>query len=94
MIAVLKQRALHRSKILEGQLRGIQKMIENDEYCMDILAQTLAVQKSLSSLNKLLLENHMRTHIAHDFAAADETRQQHAIDELLKLYELNNVRGK
>jgi CsoR family transcriptional regulator, copper-sensing transcriptional repressor len=42
MITVLKKRALHRAKILEGQMRGVQKMIENEDYCMDIITQSLA----------------------------------------------------
>src|SRR6188768_2776937 len=44
MIADLKKRALHRSKILEGQMRGLEKMIENEDYCMDIITQSLAIQ--------------------------------------------------
>ena len=94
MIKDLKQRALHRSKIIEGQIKGLQKMIENDEYCMDILNQNLAIQKSLASLNKLVLENHVRTHIKSGLQSTSEKEQETAIDELLLLYELNNIRGK
>lgn len=90
----LKQRALHRTKILEGQIRGVRKMIENEEYCMDILTQNLAIQKSLGSLNKLVLENHISTHITDMLASGKENEQAHALDELLKLYELHNIRGK
>lgn len=94
MIADLKRRALHRTKILQGQLKGIEKMIENEEYCMDIITQSLAIQKSLSSLNKLILENHLRTHITDKFASADDDLHAEAVKELLGLYELTNVRGK
>jgi len=90
----LKKRALHRTKILEGQMRGVQKMIENEEYCMDILTQSLAIQKSISSLNKLILENHIRTHITEGLGSDSEKAQQQALEELLGLYELSNVRGK
>ena len=93
MIDELKKRALHRSRILEGQMRGLEKMIENEDYCMDIITQSLAIQKSLRSLNKLLVENHLRTHVSDMFAAGGE-QQQMAVDELLKVYELNNVRGE
>jgi len=89
MIADIKKRALHRSKILEGQMRGLEKMIENEEYCMDIITQSLSIQKSLRSLNKLLVENHLRTHVSDMFAAGGE-QQQLAIDELLKVYEIKN----
>lgn len=94
MIPELKQRALHRTKILEGQMRGVQKMIENEDYCMDILTQSLAIQKSLSSLNKLVLENHITTHITDMIASGKEKEQTIALEELMKLYELNNIRAK
>ena len=90
----IKQRSLHRAKILEGQMRGVQKMIENEDYCMDILTQNLAIQKSLSSLNKLILENHIKTHITDMLTSGQESEQLKVAEELLKLYELNNVRGK
>ena len=69
-------------------------MIENDEYCMDILTQSLALQKSLASLDKLVLENHMRTHIADMLASGDETQQDKALNELLELYKLHNIKGR
>lgn len=69
-------------------------MIEKEDYCMDILTQSLAIQKSLSSLNKLLLENHIRTHIRKNFNSGSNQTKSKTIDELLDLYELSNVRSK
>lgn len=94
MIVDIKRRALHRTKILQGQLKGIEKMIENEDYCMDIITQTLAIQKSLSSLNKLIVENHLKTHVTDNLSSADESKQAETITELLGLYELTHVRGK
>lgn len=94
MIADIKKQVIHRSKIIEGQFKGLQKMIDNEAYCMDILTQGLAIQKSLASLNKLVLENHLRTHVAEMFEAGDAKSQEKAVAELLSLYELNNVRSK
>lgn len=88
-----KQRATHRSKIIDGQLKGLQKMIDEDAYCMDILTQSLAIQKSLASLSKLVLENHIATHIQAMMASSDEAQRQKAVDELAQLYELNNIRS-
>lgn len=92
MIADLKKRAIHRSRILQGQMKGLEKMIEKEEYCVDILTQILAVQRSLGSLNKLMLENHLRTHVKEQMQDAHES--EHLIDELLGLYELNNIKSK
>ena len=94
MINDIKRRALHRTKIIQGQMKGLDKMIENEEYCMDIITQSLAIQKSLASLNKLMLENHLRTHVNHMLASGNDTQESQAIEELLSLYELNNIRGK
>ncbi|MGV8969253.1 MAG: metal-sensitive transcriptional regulator [Microbacteriaceae bacterium] len=92
MIEDIKKRALHRTRILEGQMRGLEKMIEAEEYCMDIITQSLSIQKSLRSLNKLLVENHLRTHVTDMFAEGGDA-QQRAVAELLKVYELNNNRA-
>jgi CsoR family transcriptional regulator, copper-sensing transcriptional repressor len=69
--------------------RGLEKMIESEEYCIDIITQSLAIQKSLRSLNKLLVENHLRTHVSDMFASGGEQKQQ-AVDELLRVYEIGN----
>ncbi|MFZ1812063.1 MAG: metal-sensitive transcriptional regulator [Candidatus Saccharimonadales bacterium] len=90
----IKKRASHRTKIIEGQIKGLQKMIDNEQYCMDILTQSLAIQKSLASLNKLIVENHLTTHITEMLSSGEEKEQTKAIEELLNLYELNNVRSK
>jgi len=92
VIADIKKRALHRARILEGQLRGVEKMIENEDYCVDILTQSLAIQKSLGSLNKLLVENHLKTHVSEMFEEGGSARDE-AIAELLKVYELSNNRS-
>ena len=88
MIADIKKRALHRSRILEGQMRGLEKMIESEDYCMDIITQSLAIQRSLESLNRLLLENHLRTHVTHMFDEGGEERDK-AVVELLKAFDFD-----
>lgn len=69
-------------------------MIDDDAYCMDILTQSLAIQKSLASLSKLILEQHISTHIQDMMTSGDANQNDKALRELLQLYELNNVRGK
>lgn len=93
MITDIQKRAVHRSRIIEGQFKGLQKMIDNEAYCMDILTQSLAIQKSLASLNKLVLENHLRTHVTEMISQGGDKMKQNAVEELLSLYELNNIRS-
>lgn len=75
-------------------MRGLQKMIDEEKYCMDILTQSLAIQKSLGSLNKLILENHVRTHIKDSLSSGVAEDQEKSVEELLSLYELTNIRSK
>ena len=92
MRADIKKRALHRAKILEGQIRGLEKMIQAEGYCMDIITQSLAVQKSLGSLNKLLVENHLTTHVSHMLHSKDKQENAKAVDEMLKIFEITQNR--
>jgi DNA-binding FrmR family transcriptional regulator len=85
----IKKRAKHRTAIIEGQVRGLSKMIENDEYCMDIIGQSRAIQKALDSLNKLMLENHLRTHVTQMFEHGGDERDQ-AVAELLKAFDFDS----
>lgn len=57
---------VHRLNRVEGQIRGIKKMIENDAYCTDILTQVAAANAALNSFSKVLLENHIRSCVVED----------------------------
>ena len=57
---------LNRLSRIEGQIRGIKKMVENDAYCTDILVPVYAANAALNSFNKVLLSNHIRTCVAED----------------------------
>ena len=63
---------------IEGQVRGVKSMVEDERYCVDILTQVSAVQAALNAFNKKLLENHIHTCVIHDIREGDET----AVDEL------------
>ena len=84
----LKNRAIHRAKIIKGQMEGLTKAIEGEEYCPVLLGQSLAIQRSLKSLDAFLLENHLRTHVKHQMQSKGEDEK--AIQELIKVYTLSN----
>ena len=70
---------MNRLSRIEGQVRGVKNMLENDAYCPDILIQVSAIQSALNSFNKVLLANHIKTCVADDIRnGKDDT-----IDELL-----------
>lgn len=84
----LKKRAIHRAKIIRGQLDGLVKAIDKELYCPQLLEQSLSIQRSLKSLDALLLENHLRTHVKHQMRQKGE--EERAIAELIKIYTLSN----
>ena len=70
---------INRLSRIEGQVRGIRKMVESGSYCPDILVQVSAVNAALNSFNKVLLANHIRTCVAEDIREGKEE----TIDELV-----------
>lgn len=72
---------MNRLKRIEGQVRGIEKMVEKGAYCTDILTQVSAVNKALNSFNKVLLANHVRTCVAENIRNGNDE----IIDELVSL---------
>ncbi|MBI4250247.1 metal-sensitive transcriptional regulator [Candidatus Uhrbacteria bacterium] len=84
----LKKRALHRAKIIRGQLDGLIKAIEKEVYCPELLAQSRAIQRSLKSLDAFLLENHLCSHVKQQLR--DVKNESKAIRELIRIYTLSN----
>ncbi len=77
--------AIKQLKRVEGQVRGLQKMIEDDKYCIDIITQTSAVKNSLSSVEDLLMENHLCHCVSHQMSTGQIEK---AKSEVLKVYKL------
>lgn len=82
----IKEQAQKRINIIKGQLDGLQRMIESDEYCIDLLNQSLAIQNSLRSLDSLLFERHLTTHVAHQL----KNEEEKAVNELVTLFKRVN----
>ena len=73
------KKLIHRLNRIEGQIRGIKGMVENNAYCPDILIQSAAVNAAINAFNKELLSNHIRTCVADDI----RNGKDEAIDELV-----------
>lgn len=84
----LKNRALHRAKIIRGQLDGLVKAIEEEKYCIDLITQSRSIQLSLKSMDRVLLANHLQGHVKH--MLNDKKQEAKAIKELIDLYALSN----
>ena len=78
----IQERILHRLKIAQGHLKKVINMVEDDEYCIDVIHQSQAVQRALEESDSLVLENHLKT-CASD--AIKSGRQEEAIKELMNV---------
>ncbi len=76
---------MRRLKILEGQVRGLQQLVANKTYCIDIITQSSAIKQGLSNIEDLLLAQHL-SHCVVKQIKRGETKQ--AVDEVLKVYKL------
>nr|WP_206081540.1 metal-sensing transcriptional repressor [Megasphaera sp. SW808] len=73
------KRLISRLNRIEGQVRGIKRMVETDRYCIDILMQVTAIQSALNSFNKELLGQHIKTCVVHDIREGKDD----VVDELV-----------
>lgn len=81
----IKKKTLRRLKILEGQVRGLQRMVEKEVYCIDIITQSSAAKEALSGIEDLILENHLSTHVLHQMQHGESHKSTEEIMEIYKL---------
>jgi len=87
-----KAKAIGRLRRIEGQVQGLQRMIDGDAYCVDILLQVAAVQGALEQVEKLLLGRHIESCVSDAFRSGSKGERQRKIDELLEV--VARFRGK
>lgn len=80
-----KSDVMKRLNYIEGHLGGIRKMVEEDQYCVDILRQTYAVRKAIEKLEALMLEQHLHHCVPEGIKEGRETQ---VVEELVQLYNL------
>jgi len=87
-----KAKVLGRLRRIEGQVQGLQRMVDNEAYCVDILMQVAAVQGALEQVEKLLLGRHIESCVADAMRSGSRGERQQKIDELLDVFA--RFRGK
>jgi DNA-binding FrmR family transcriptional regulator len=80
-----KEQLIRRLKIIEGQIRGLQNMIEKDIYCIDVITQTSAVKQGLSNIEDKLMEGHLSCCLVNQIKKGQTEK---ATKEMLKVYQL------
>lgn len=82
----VKKKANNRVKRIGGQVEGIQRMIENDRYCVDILLQVAAARAALDQLGKQILSAHIETCVAEAFASSNRRERETKMRELMEVF--------
>lgn len=78
---------INRLKSIEGHVRGIERMVVNGEYCVDIVNQILAVQRALEKVNALVLERHLHTCVTTAIRGDNPDERERVIDEIMSVFE-------
>jgi DNA-binding FrmR family transcriptional regulator len=84
-----KDKVEARLKRVAGQVSGIQRMIEEDRYCVDVLMQISAARAALAKVSKMLLESHIQTCVTGAFESHDADDRAAKIEELVRVFEKN-----
>lgn len=82
--------SIQRLKIIEGHIRGIQRMLENDEYCIDIIRQIQAVGAALNKISANLLDGHLNTCMLNAIQSNDSTEQKKVLSEITEVFSTAN----
>lgn len=81
-----KAKALGRLRRIEGQVQGIQRMVEEDKYCVDVLLQLTAVQGAVEQVQKLILGQHIESCVTDAIRSGNSRDRQKKMDELLEVF--------
>ncbi len=78
---------LNRLKSIEGHVRGIERMVENGDYCIDIANQILAVQRALQKVNSMILDRHLHTCVTTAIRSDDPDERERVIGEIMGVFD-------
>ena len=85
------KKILNRLKSIEGHVRGVERMVENGDYCIDIVNQVLAIERALQKVNGMLLDRHLHTCVTTAIRGNNPDERERVIDEIMSVF---NTIGK
>lgn len=80
-----EQDVLQRLRRIEGQVRGLQRMVDEDRYCGDVLHQITSVQRALRAVGEVITRNHLETCVTEAIRSGDREAAEHSYDEIMNL---------
>ncbi|MCO6449939.1 MAG: metal-sensitive transcriptional regulator [Caldilineales bacterium] len=94
MQADVKKDVSNRLRSVEGHVRGIERMVEDDVYCIDVMKQIKAVQNALERVNSLILANHLNTCVTTAIRSDDERERERVIGEITQVFDATGKLGR
>jgi len=82
--------AIHRLKSVAGHVNGIVRMLEEDRYCIDVIAQIQATQTALSRVSEGILDAHLRTCVTQAIQGDDQQEREHMLNEVIEVFRTSN----
>jgi len=87
MDSATKKQVINRLRSIEGHVRGIERMVEEESYCIDVIKQAIAAQRALEKVNGIMLENHLQTCVTTAIRSEEAQERERVIGELLEVFE-------
>jgi DNA-binding FrmR family transcriptional regulator len=84
------ENSIQRLKTIEGHIRGVQRMLEEDKYCIDIIRQIQAVQSALNKVSAKILDGHLNTCLLSAIQGEDPAERQRVLNEITEVFETAN----
>jgi len=78
---------IRRLKSIEGHVRGVQRMVEDDSYCIDVVNQIVAIQRALKKVSGMVLDGHLHSCVTDAMRGPDETAREQVLTELIQVFE-------
>ena len=83
------ENTLRRLKTIEGHLRGVIRMVEQDEYCIDVIRQIQAVESALNKVSSQILENHLKSCVITAIQGNDKKERERVLKEITEVFEMS-----
>ena len=84
------EEALQRLKYIEGHVRGVQRMLEDDKYCIDIIRQIQAVQAALNKVSNMILDGHLNSCVTTAIRGEDPAERERVLNEITSIFSTAN----
>jgi DNA-binding FrmR family transcriptional regulator len=84
-----RDQVIRRLRSIQGHVKGIEKMVEQDQYCIDVMRQVMAAQAAMAKLNELILQNHLNTCVTEAVRGNDPQARERVLEEIGDVFEMS-----